>query len=95
MEKSLEAEALALERPRETQLRHIAPRISRRRRTRGENRRGFGGVAGRTWVERRAAVEKTTAGEVGRGRSFCLFSSREAGLLLGPFCPYRVYKDSL
>lgn len=85
VERSLEAEALALERPRETQLRHIAPRISQGR-----------GVAGGTG--RRAAVETgeesgggdettPTGGRAGgRRRSFCLFSGK-VGLFMGPFCP--------
>ena len=54
VERSLEAEALALERPRETQLRHIAPRISR------GGGFGGGGAAGET----RTGVE---TGEERRG----------------------------
>jgi hypothetical protein len=81
VERSLEAEALALERPRETQLRHIAPRISRRRRrTRGVGR-AVGG--GRWWrLERRAWRWRSR-----RRRSFVLSNLGSRAFLTGPFCP--------
>lgn len=89
VERSLVAEALALERPRETQLRHIAsgadlaaaPRASR-------------GVLEGWWERERerkrgAAVEEDDggrAGEVGRGEGRFVYS-RAVGLLKGPLCP--------
>jgi hypothetical protein len=87
VERSLEAEALALERPRETQLRHIAPRISQGR--------GVAGSTGRravveTGEESGGGDETTPTGRRagGRRRSFCLFSlSGKVGLFMGPFCP--------
>jgi len=85
VERSLEAEALALERPRETQLRHIARGADlAAARARGfwkSGREGRGGESG--GGERRGDGGGRLAGE----DRFVSFILGKVGLCKGPLCP--------
>jgi len=101
VERSLEAEALALERPRETQLRHIArgaDLAAAAARARGfwkSGREGRGGESG--GGERRGDGGGRLAGE-DRFVSFRFVYSLKVGLWKGPLCPsnfWRFYGNTI